>query len=124
MKIQGIFKRQEGFRLAFNQPIPATFTILQIQGKKVDSNIGEIHILDMSLKGAKIMSQLRLPIPNTKIKMECVIADEPVHITGELIWEKKSYQGFMYGMAFNPVTYSEQQLLQELKKYVIKNKTS
>ncbi|WNS76136.1 PilZ domain-containing protein [Bacillus sp. DTU_2020_1000418_1_SI_GHA_SEK_038] len=124
MKYNGFYKRQEGFRLAFNEPIPATFTILNLEGKVDDSQNGFFHILDMSVKGAKIISIKQIHIPNFHIKMECVIVDEPIQMDGELIWEKKRNNEFIYGVSFIPKSYSEQQLLQELKKYVIKNKSS
>ncbi|RUL53206.1 PilZ domain-containing protein [Lysinibacillus antri] len=116
------FKRNEGFRLIFNQPIPATFIILKISGKDVKSKKGEIQILDMSLKGAKIQTKFKLPIPNTRIEMEFVICDKPMHLVGELVWEKQSNQEFVYGMIFDSAMLLQQQLLQELKKYAIKNK--
>ncbi|TSI07394.1 PilZ domain-containing protein [Lysinibacillus sp. BW-2-10] len=116
------FKRNEGFRLIFNQPIPATFIILKISGKDVKSKKGEIQILDMSLKGAKIQTKFKLPTPNTRIEMEFVIYDKPMHLVGELVWEKQSNQEFIYGMVFDSSMLLQQQLLQELKKYAIKNK--
>ncbi|NEU29789.1 PilZ domain-containing protein [bacterium LRH843] len=117
----GRYRRQEGFRLSFKQPIPATFTIIKMQEKTLESNKGSFHIIDMSLKGAKVISNLELPTPNTHIQMECMILKENLNITGELVWKKKTYEGFVYGVAFQFESYSERDLLRKLKKYVGKD---
>ncbi len=125
MNYLGQFKRKEGFRLTFNKPILASFTILEIQGENVEAKTtGSFYISDMSLKGAKIISTHQFHTPNTLIKMECVITDQQLEIVGELIWGKQGYKEYLYGMLFNPQAYSKQKLLEELKKYVIKNKSS
>lgn len=117
------FKRNEGFRLIFNEPIPATFIILKINGNDVKSKKGEIQILDMSLKGTKIQTKFKLPIPHTRIEMEFVICDEPMHLVGELVWEKQRNQEFIYGVIFDDsAKLLQPQLLQQLKKYASKNK--
>lgn len=124
MKYNGFYKRQEGFRLAFNEPAPADYKILNIEGNADGGKKGIFHILDMSVKGAKVISAQQFHMPNTCIKMECVIVGDPIQMDGQLIWEKKKNKEFIYGVRFISQTYSEQQLLQELKKYVIKNKSS
>jgi hypothetical protein len=117
-----IYKRNEGFRLTFKDPIPGTFLILMIQGKSAGENKGILRIIDMSLKGAKVFSTLQLPTPNTQIKMETTINEQPITIDGELIWNKQVNNGHTYGVSFDPHSYSEQQLLSELKSYVAKTK--
>lgn len=112
------YKRQEGFRLSFKESLPCTFTILKIQGRDVESKKGSIHIINISLKGAKIISPLDLPIPNTHILLDFVIMEERISLSGELIWKKNSYNGYMYGVTFDSKTYSVEQLLTGLKNYV------
>lgn len=117
-----VFKRNEGFRLSFKEPIQTTFTILQIEDKEVTSKEGEIRIVDISLKGAKLTCKLSLPVPNTVISIEYSLAKEPFFIHGELIWKKDASEGFIYGIQFLSSSYSEETLLQTLKEYVNKNK--
>lgn len=117
-----VYKRNEGFRLTFKNPIPGVFLILTIQGKSAGDNKGILTIIDMSLKGAKVFSTLQLPTPNTQIKMESTINDQPITIDGELIWSRKNSTGYTYGVSFDTNSYSEQQLLSELKTYVVNTK--
>lgn len=116
------FKRNEGFRLSFKEPIQTTFTIHQIEDKDVTSKKGVLSIIDMSLKGAKLISKLSLSVPHTIVSLENPLAEEPFFIEGELIWEKDTTEGFIYGMRFLSDSYSEEILLQTLKEYVKKNK--
>lgn len=116
------FKRNEGFRLSFKEPVQTTFTILQIEEKEVTSKEGEIKFVDISLKGAKLLCNLSLPVSNTVISIEYPLAKEPFFIQGELIWKKDTSEGFIYGIQFLSESYSEETLLQTLKEYVNKNK--
>lgn len=124
MKYQNkkIFKRNEGFRLSFKEPIQTTFTILRIEDKEVTSKKGAISIVDMSLKGAKLISKLSLPVPTTIISLKYPLVEEPFFIEGELIWKKDTTEEFIYGIQFLSDSYSEETLLQTLKEYVNKNK--
>ncbi len=81
-----------------------------------------LSIIDMSLKGEKLISQLKLPVPYTIVCLEYPLSKEPFFIKGELIWEKDTAEGFIYGMQFLSESYSEALLLQSLKEYVNKNK--
>ncbi len=117
-----LYRRQDGFRLAFKEPLPAYFTILQIKGKEVESKKGTIHLFDMSLKGAKIFSPLEIPTPKTQIQLECVICEEQISLVGELIWRKASHKGFIYGMTFDASSYWDRHLLEVLQNYVRQNK--
>lgn len=56
------------------------------------------------------------------VSLENPLAEEPFFIEGELIWEKDTTEGFIYGMRFLSDSYSEEILLQTLKEYVKKNK--
>ncbi|WP_413378389.1 PilZ domain-containing protein [Alkalihalobacillus sp. 1P02AB] len=117
----GIFKRNEGFRLLFKEPLVGTMSIKSIQGIGVESNTGAIQIIDMSLKGMKIISELQLPVA-TEILLKFMILDQPFRLRGELIWRKDRQQSCMYGVEFEPHSYSEKELLDALKKYVVVNK--
>jgi len=117
-----IFRRKDGFRLVFQKPIKASFKILLLQGREVESKEGTIEILDMSLTGAKVTTSLQIPARKTKIQLKCTINQEQMSMIGELIWEKESYKGNIYGMTFDPKSYSERQLHTELKNYVKQHK--
>ncbi|MBP1930213.1 PilZ domain-containing protein [Ammoniphilus resinae] len=113
-----IFRRQDGFRLVFQKSISASFKILHLQGREVESKEGTIEILDMSLTGAKVTTSLQIPVNKTIIQLECTIHHQKLRIAGELKWVRESYKGYIYGMAFDPKSYSERTLHTELKNYV------
>ncbi|KGA97217.1 hypothetical protein AJ85_03495 [Alkalihalobacillus alcalophilus ATCC 27647 = CGMCC 1.3604] len=117
----GIFKRNEGFRLSFKERIVGKMSTRGIQGIDIESNTGSIQIIDMSLKGMKVISELQLPVA-TNVLLVFMILDQPFYLSGELIWRKDRQQSCMYGVKLEPDSYSEKELLGALKKYVVVNK--
>ncbi|WP_240376748.1 PilZ domain-containing protein [Bacillus piscicola] len=118
-----MYRRDEGFRVTFQEPLSASFTILKLKGQDVEHKTGKLHIIDMSLKGAKVVSPLNLPADGTELLLEFVLDKNPVSAIGELVWKKGSYQRFTYGVKLNPDTYSDRQLFTELKQYVHHHKS-
>lgn len=116
------FKRQEGFRLAFKEPIEATFILLTVQGEKVTSKKGTAKLLDMSLKGAKMSSKLELPTTDLKLRIEFELNEEKLDIDCGIVWRRLGFKEYLYGLTFDSDSYEEAKLLAELKGYVVKSR--
>ena len=124
------FKRSEGFRYEFPDPLLASFKVL------VNGRIGQIEepyynckILDISPKGMKMFSDSNFSeYANQDIQLEIhFILDEiAIQAVGNIVWEKPYAKGKQYGLIFNNQPKLEGIIVSELKarrrKEVIKKK--
>ena len=99
-----IFKRQEGFRYAFGDPLEAGAVIL-IDGKPLDIERTRIpcKILDMSPRGLKLMIEEDFSEYKNKVlqvEISFVLGAAEIKGIGEIIWSKKWGSGYHYGIAF------------------------
>lgn len=116
------YKRQEGFRFVFKQPIRGTFAIQRINNQRIESNEGSIEILDMSLGGMKFTSFLDLPLDQRVLLLvKFQIEEEKFSVTGKIMWKKaKMEKGYFYGFEMDKDSYSEDLLLEQLKILSVK----
>ncbi|MDA3128524.1 PilZ domain-containing protein [Aliibacillus thermotolerans] len=108
------YRRNEGFRLTFKEPIQAS--IILPKGKPLKE--ATLHVIDMSLEGAKIMTKWKLPNTEQAIKMRVRIYEKEMRLEGHIVWEKSTFQGYTYGVKLDADTYDVEELLEELKRYV------
>lgn len=118
---KGIFRREEGFRLTFKEPVQGKIKIINQETDILISNSTTIAIYDISLRGAKIQSNVEFTVPSTKVQISFEIVKEQINLAGELLWQKQDYRGFFYGMKFDDQSYSDRELLAVLKRYVNKD---
>lgn len=114
-----LFKRKEGFRFAFGEPIPANFVIL-INGKpqNLERTQHPCQILDISPRGMKMFSDVEIGEHNNKLlQLEVVfILDETtIRAVGEIIWSKPYGRGKHYGLIFENQSIIENLIVSELK---------
>jgi hypothetical protein len=121
-----IYRRQEGFRVDFLQPIHGSFTIEKVNDQAIHSKEGALIIHDLSLHGAKFSSPLFIPIEerNFEITIHFSLNQKELHILGTFAWEKEIQHHHFYGMNFNEDGYYEHELFEELKEYVQRNRES
>jgi hypothetical protein len=105
------YKREEGFRYSFKQPLPATITMYGNGPFK-----GEL--IDLSLGGAKIKIAPDVEIDmNYKSVISFVLNDYHIKLTGEFRWEKPWMNGNLFGILFDIDKGTKVDLLKELKEY-------
>ena len=94
-----IFKRQEGFRYAFGEPLQAGAVVL-IDGKPLDVERTRIpcEILDISPRGLKIaIDEDFNEYKNKVLQLEVSFILDATEIKGigEIVWSKKFGSGFL-----------------------------
>jgi hypothetical protein len=119
------YKRQEGFRMEFSEPIEAVFRIIRLGGKEITSKEGEMKLCDISLRGARVSTIYELPTEKGEVDIEIQFAinEQIFACNGKIIWKKKGIKEYVYGVHFQSDSYSEDDLIDELKKYARKRLT-
>jgi len=112
-----VYKRQEGFRFVFDPPINGIYKVMKINNVEISSSYEVMSIIDISPKGAKLEIDLDFLYSNTTISIAFKLNKKGIHLTGQTVW-KKGYAGrVFYGIKFNENSYSETELLKEIKSY-------
>lgn len=114
-----IFKRQEGFRFSFGEPLEANFVII-IDGKPLDleRTSHACRILDISPRGVKISSEVDLNEHMNKIlqlEMSFVLDVTEIKCVGEIVWSKPFGSYTHYGITFFNQAVVEELIINELK---------
>lgn len=114
-----IFKRQEGFRFCFGEPIEAKFVIL-IDGKplNLERTSHPCRILDISPRGMKMGSETNLnEYINKVLQLEIFFTLDVTEIkcVGEIVWSKPFGSCTHYGITFTNSAAVEDLIINELK---------
>ena len=114
-----IFKRQEGFRHAFEEPLAAGVVIL-IEGKPLNVERSRIpcEILDISPRGLKILiGEDFSEYKNKVLQLEISFILDLTEITGigEIVWSKQIGKCYYYGITFFNQPSLENLIVSELK---------
>lgn len=118
------YKRQETFRYVFGTPIECEFTIINVNGKQVDSKPGKAKIYDLSPGGLKVSTQFNLLSQKNKLEVEIrfSLMEENV-VRGEIIWQDFSSENhYYYGVYLFIDEEKKSKLIKELKNYIQKEK--
>ena len=113
------FKRQEGFRFAFGEPLEAQFVVL------LDGNAGTLErernackVLDISPRGMKILTDVNLKNFFAKsIQLEMYFSLDLLEIKAiaDIVWSKPYGSNFQYGLTFTRQIDVEELIIEELK---------
>lgn len=111
-----LYKRHEYFRHLFRNPLDATFRILLVDGAG-ESNPGTCRLLDISPGGTKIYSNFDMPDGRgpLHLRLTFTLFQEPLTIEGEIVWKKKTLDGYQYGIDFIKNPTIEKLIVDELK---------
>lgn len=111
-----IFKRTEGFRFAFGEPIAANFVLL-LNGKPEDGK-HSCSILDVSPHGMKMFSKTEIGEYRNKvvqIEIQFVLDEVLIKAVGEVVWKKTLGKEYHYGLVFDNQPIVEELIVSELK---------
>ncbi|MFJ7950822.1 PilZ domain-containing protein [Lysinibacillus sp. NPDC096418] len=111
------FKRSEGFRYKFEEPLQTTFTIVENgNADETEAAIGEI--LDISPRGVKMYSTVDLNAGKAicpQLEVRFVIDSQTIVAYGEVMWSRPYMKGKQYGVFFNNQEPLEDLIVEELK---------
>lgn len=113
------FKRKEGFRFSFDDPISAEIVLL-VDGRPADieRTRHQCHILDISPRGLKMFTEADFGAKLNKthqLEIHFVLDMTDIVGIGEIMWEKPYGRGKQFGVVFHDQPSVEDLILNELK---------
>lgn len=114
------FKRQEGFRYAFNPPIKGTFQLVKQNNISIDVKPGVAEILDLSPNGLRFSTSLDIPTEGTTWELVTVFTlnEAPISLYGSFIWKKTFGMDYHYGIACQNSMETQEMIMREMKQYI------
>jgi len=109
-----IFKRQEGFRFKFEEPVTMTFAIYE-DGRVNQEQTAIAELLDISPRGLKMFTEVDLGVNPPPLDLRFVLDTREVRAYGEIIWSRPFGTGKQYGVFFNNQGAVEDLIVEELK---------
>lgn len=114
-----IFKRQEGFRYAFGEPLEAEIVVL-IEQKPLDVERTTIpcEILDISPRGLKIAIGEDFNEHKNKVlqlEISFILDTTEIKGIGKIVWSKKVGSTYHYGVTFFNQSNVENLITNDLK---------
>jgi len=109
-----IFKRQEGFRFKFEEPVTITFAIYE-DGRVNQEQTAMAELLDISPRGLKMFTEVDLGVNPPPLDLRFVLDTREVRAYGEIIWSRPFGTGKQYGVFFNNQGAVEDLIVEELK---------
>ncbi len=109
-----IFKRQEGFRFKFEEPVKMTFAIYE-NGRVNNSQTAMADLLDVSPRGLKMFTEVDLGVNPPPLDLRFILDTREIRAYGEVIWSRPFANGKYYGVYFNNQGPLEDFIVEELK---------
>lgn len=113
------FKRTEGFRFTFGEPIPAKYIILENgEPGELEATKHSCEIIDVSPRGMKMFSYHDIGESNSKmlqLEVQFVLDEVLIKAIGEIVWEKNYGTKTQYGLLFDNQPQIEELIVSELK---------
>lgn len=120
------FKRDEGFGFSFGTPIPAFFTIDEMNGNRMGGPEGEARLIDLSPNGMKLNIQLDIPTfyqDDVKISVRFKLSQTEHKVQGKIIWKQKAFDSYFYGIHFNINEVEQNDMIKDIKYFAKKQNT-
>ncbi|WP_274309219.1 PilZ domain-containing protein [Solibacillus daqui] len=113
------FKRTEGFRFSFGEPIPAKYIIL-VDGKPEDQKLTKYscEILDISPHGMKMFAFHDIGENSSELlqlEVQFILDEILIKAIGEIVWKKDFGSKIQYGLIFVGQPQVEALIISELK---------
>lgn len=108
------FKRQEGFRFKFDEPVNMTFAVYE-NGKVNHAQTAIADLLDISPRGLKMFTEVDLGLRPAPLDLRFVLDTREIRVYGEVIWSRPYGNGKQYGVFFNNQGAVEDLIVDELK---------
>jgi hypothetical protein len=112
------YRRGEAFRFEFGESLPIRFTIDELNGNAVKTSEGSANMLDLSLKGMKIVSPLSIPYKQgekVKITIHFQLNHNFYSIQGNIVWKKQRFSDYFYGIHSIVNPSIQERILEDLK---------
>ncbi|RHW39921.1 PilZ domain-containing protein [Lysinibacillus yapensis] len=113
------FKRKEGFRYVFKEPIKANVRLL-LDGVAINPHTPySSEILDISPRGVKLFSEAKIGeyLNNLNLQMELqfVLDVKLIEAIGEIMWVNPYMNGQQYGLSLHAQEDIDKLIISEMK---------
>jgi hypothetical protein len=117
------YKRDESFRFAFGNPLPAFFSIMEVDQKQVELPEGKAVLMDLSLNGMKLSTPLDIPAEGKTVTLRIRFTLNDTHFTtnGKIVWKEKKLDIYHYGIQSQMEESQQEKLMEEIKVYAHEN---
>ena len=114
-----VFKRQEGFRFSFGNPLEANFVVL-LDGEtdSLERSRSNCKVLDISPRGMKIITDINLnnyATNNLQLEIYFSLDTTEIKAIADIVWSKPFGSNFQYGLVFEKQPIVEELIIEELK---------
>lgn len=111
------YKRNEPFRYEFGMPVRMNFYISRFNGNTTASSEGEGRVLDISPSGLRMETSLDIPSnQEVELTMHMTIGSREIAVIGNIVWQKKVYSSYQYGVKMISDAF-EEQIIFALKEF-------
>jgi len=110
-------RREEPFRYEFPEPLLGEFQVIKANGKEVESRPGIMKLMDISLHGAKICTDINFKTKSNKVELAIYfrILSTDFIIPGSLVYQVPRGAEYVYGVHLDTDNTTREQLTEELK---------
>lgn len=111
------FKRKEGFRYVFDEPVDANFSLF-VNGRQINSETYTCKILDISPRGMKLYSEAPITqFYDSELQFEIIFILDvtPIKTIGQVVWSKPYRVGKYYGLMLDGQSDVDKLIISELK---------
>ncbi|AYC28964.1 PilZ domain-containing protein [Paenisporosarcina cavernae] len=111
------YKRQESFRHTFHEPVPALYRLVSSDGIAQEDTA--CVMMDMSPSGVRVYSKFDIymvPGMEVPIEVEVVLTNQPIKMSGRVIWKRAHFDGKQYGISIDADEQEQQHIIDELKE--------
>lgn len=114
--------RDEPFRYTFPESLKGKFQITKVDGSATDSSLGEMEILDISWRGAKIATtfDFRIDEYDVELTLQFQIISAEFSIPGRIVHQETGADPYLYGIHLDTDEAVREQLTKELKAFAWK----
>ena len=113
------FKRQEGFRFSFGEPLDANFVVLADGKSRTAGDTKEsCKVLDISPHGMKVLTNVDLKkfeANTVQLEVYFYLDATEIKALADVVWSKPFGANFQYGLIFEKQPIVEELIIEELK---------
>lgn len=112
------FKRKEGFRYVFNEPLSGKFTLIT-NGRTLGHEYYPCKILDISPRGMKLFSEAEINeymVSTLKFEIHFILDVTNIRAVGDIVWSKPYGAGKQYGILLQDQADIDELIIEEMKR--------
>ncbi|MBJ6360748.1 PilZ domain-containing protein [Paenibacillus sp. GCM10012307] len=110
-------QRKEPFRYTLKEPIALEIYILSVNGTPAPAKPIPAELFDISRYGCQISLPLSLQVNSNeiRIRMNLILAEDPIILEGTLCWDRKQDSQWFYGVNLGTKADDQERFNKEMR---------